>query len=86
MFNLEVTHSADNAKPVYEKPLRYGKLDEIHHIFREDPKSPPQVVSVVFALAVVATLPIILYGVCVLFPVSLPFALPVFRSVTCERS
>lgn len=50
--------------PVYEAPLRYGKLPEIHHIFRDDPKSPPVIVSAVFALAVIATVPALLIGVC----------------------
>lgn len=46
-----------------EKPLRYGKLPEIHHIFRADPKSPPVIISLVFTGAVLATLPVLLEGV-----------------------
>ncbi|KAI0384118.1 Oligosaccharyltransferase subunit Ribophorin II-domain-containing protein [Hypomontagnella monticulosa] len=57
VFDVQVTRDP-NAKPIaYEKPLRYGKLEEIHHIFRADPKSPPKVISLVFVLAVLATLP-----------------------------
>jgi oligosaccharyltransferase complex subunit delta (ribophorin II) len=41
----------------YKQPLRYGKLPEIHHEFRADPQNPPKVVSLVFAGAVLATLP-----------------------------
>ena len=63
VFNVEITHAADDKPVVYEKPLRYGKLAEIHHVFRGDPRQPPSVVSLVFALAVLATLPAIFVGV-----------------------
>jgi oligosaccharyltransferase complex subunit delta (ribophorin II) len=43
-----------------EKALRYGKLPEIHHIFRADPKNPNILISLVFSGAVLATLPILL--------------------------
>lgn len=43
-----------------EKPMRYGKLDEIHHIFRTDPKSPPKLITLVFVLAAVAPLPLLI--------------------------
>ncbi|KZZ90215.1 oligosaccharyltransferase subunit ribophorin II [Moelleriella libera RCEF 2490] len=43
-------------------PLRYGKLGEIHHIFRADPKNPPKVVSLVFAAGVLATVPALFLG------------------------
>lgn len=61
-FDLRV--SADtSAKPqTAEKPVRYGKLEEIHHIFRSDPKSPPKIITLVFALGGLATLPI-LFGI-----------------------
>ncbi|KAI1433843.1 Oligosaccharyltransferase subunit Ribophorin II-domain-containing protein [Xylaria sp. CBS 124048] len=44
---------------IYEKPLRYGKREEIHHTFRDDPKNPPKIISVAFTLAVLATLPVL---------------------------
>ncbi|TWU76177.1 hypothetical protein ED733_002850 [Metarhizium rileyi] len=43
-------------------PLRYGKLAEIHHVFRADPKNPPKIVSFVFSLAVLATVPALFIG------------------------
>ncbi|KEF62753.1 uncharacterized protein A1O9_00726 [Exophiala aquamarina CBS 119918] len=49
-----------NAIPATEKPLRYGKLPEIHHIFRDDPKSPNVVISLFFVGAVLATVPALL--------------------------
>ncbi|KAI2630359.1 Oligosaccharyltransferase subunit Ribophorin II-domain-containing protein [Hypomontagnella submonticulosa] len=62
VFDVQVTRDP-GAKPiVYEKPLRYGKREEIHHIFRADPKSPPKIISFVFVLAVVATLPALFIG------------------------
>ncbi|KAJ2904075.1 oligosaccharyltransferase subunit ribophorin II [Zalerion maritima] len=59
VFAFEIQIKSDPNSPIqtYEKPLRYGKMPEIHHIFRGDPTSPPIVVSLVFALAVAATLP-----------------------------
>lgn len=64
VFDVEVKlDAAAKATAKYEKPLRYGKLEEIHHIFRADPKSPPKVISLIFVLAVLATIPAVLVGV-----------------------
>jgi oligosaccharyltransferase complex subunit delta (ribophorin II) len=70
MFLLNV--ATDTNTPMYqtEKPLRYGKLPEIHHIFKSDPKSPNILFSLVFTGAVLATLPAI-FGV-VSFPIKFP--------------
>lgn len=51
---------------VPEKPVRYGKKEEIRHTFRADPKSPPKIITLVFAAAVLAALPILLGGWAVL--------------------
>lgn len=73
VFDIEVVRAAEDVKPlVYEKPLRYGKLEEIHHVFRTGDKTPPKIVSVVFALAVVVTVPGIVVGVCYPLPPSPP--------------
>jgi len=45
---------------VPEKPVRYIAQEEIHHIFRADPRSPPKIITLVFAAAVVAALPLLL--------------------------
>ncbi|KAI9807943.1 MAG: hypothetical protein M1825_005249 [Sarcosagium campestre] len=58
-FDLNVASSSAGSSSDTEKPLRYGKLPEIHHIFRADPKSPPKIISLVFTAAVVAALPIL---------------------------
>ncbi|OBT43090.1 hypothetical protein VE00_05512 [Pseudogymnoascus sp. WSF 3629] len=58
LFNIAL--SADESLAQVEKPVRYGKLAEIHHIFAADQKSPPKVISVFFTLAVLATLPVVL--------------------------
>ncbi|TAQ91195.1 hypothetical protein B7494_g480 [Chlorociboria aeruginascens] len=60
VFNLDVQKDANTPAPKYEKPLRYGKLEEIHHIFKADPTSPPKIISIFFALAVLATIPVLL--------------------------
>lgn len=63
VFEVKIETDPAAPPPAYEKPLRYGKQPEIHHIFRPDPKSPPKVISLFFALAVAATLPALLIGV-----------------------
>ncbi|KAI1484618.1 Oligosaccharyltransferase subunit Ribophorin II-domain-containing protein [Biscogniauxia mediterranea] len=62
IFDVEIKADPGAAPVVYEKPLRYGKRDEIHHIFRDDPKSPPKAISLAFVLAVVATVPALFVG------------------------
>ncbi|KAI9660315.1 MAG: hypothetical protein M1821_009665 [Bathelium mastoideum] len=42
------------------KAVRYGKMPEIHHIFKADPKSPNVLITIVFSLAIFATLPVLL--------------------------
>ncbi len=54
-FPLTIELDPNIPIPVAEKPVRYGKLPEIHHIFRSDPKSPNITISSFFLLAVVAT-------------------------------
>ncbi|PNS14203.1 hypothetical protein CAC42_6716 [Sphaceloma murrayae] len=60
VFPLKVTRDSSTPLSVPSPALRYGKLPEIHHIFRSDPSSPPVVVSGFFTLAVAATLPVLL--------------------------
>ncbi|KAH6657755.1 Oligosaccharyltransferase subunit Ribophorin II-domain-containing protein [Truncatella angustata] len=62
VFHVQLKLDPNATPPTYEKPLRYGKLEEIHHIFRADPTNPPKVISLVFALAVIATLPALFIG------------------------
>ncbi|KAG6024582.1 hypothetical protein E4U41_001736 [Claviceps citrina] len=57
VFDIDVRMDANHAVARPAAPMRYGKLAEIHHMFRPDPKNPPKVVSLVFALAVLATVP-----------------------------
>jgi oligosaccharyltransferase complex subunit delta (ribophorin II) len=59
VFQLDISVDPNAAPPAYDKPLRYGKRDEIHHIFRSDPQSPPKVISAFFVLAVLAGLPLL---------------------------
>ena len=56
--DLKLDQSAVPAAP--DKPMRYGKLEEIHHIFRDGPTNPPKIISIVFTGAVFATLPVLL--------------------------
>lgn len=65
VFDVAVALDPNQAAPEYEAPLRYGKQPEIHHIYRPDPKNPPVIISLVFAAAVVATVPALVIGVCI---------------------
>jgi oligosaccharyltransferase complex subunit delta (ribophorin II) len=69
-FYLTPTSDPDTPFPKPEVPLRYGKLEEIHHVFRDDPKSPNILISIVFLGGVLATLPV-LFGA-VRFPSGFP--------------
>ena len=62
-FTLNVI--SDNGVPAgtTEKALRYGKLPEIHHIFRADQKAPNILISTIFTLGAIAALPILLGAV-----------------------
>ncbi|KYK57589.1 oligosaccharyltransferase subunit ribophorin II [Drechmeria coniospora] len=62
VFEVSLARDPAAMSPTYEAPLRYGRLPEIHHIFREDPKNPPKIVSLVFSVAVLATVPALLVG------------------------
>lgn len=63
VFDLALSLDASKPIPAYEKPLRYGKLPEINHIFRADPQSGPKIFSLAFAIAVLATVPVLLGAV-----------------------
>lgn len=61
-FDLNIVFDASIPRPQTEKPLRYGSLPEIHHIFRADPRSPPKIVTLVFLAAVIACIPALFIG------------------------
>ena len=61
-FKVEIDPNFPIVSP--GKPLRYGKLPEIHHTFKADPKSPPKIITLIFSAAVVAALPTLLVTVC----------------------
>ncbi|KAM5468304.1 hypothetical protein MauCBS54593_005045 [Microsporum audouinii] len=58
VFKISIDHNPDTPLPS-SVALRYGKLEEIHHTFRADPRSPSIIISLVFVLAVLATLPLL---------------------------
>ena len=60
MFDLAVTRDANVPLAVPEAPPRYAAEPEIRHIFRDDPKSPPKAITIVFAAAVAGALPVLL--------------------------
>ncbi|MCJ1471758.1 hypothetical protein MMC13_000398 [Lambiella insularis] len=62
-FDIKITHDSGQPIASIEEPLRYGKLPEIHHTFKADPKSPPKVISVFFTAVVLAALPVVFLAV-----------------------
>jgi len=82
VFDINLKLDVNGPTPAYEKPLRYGSLAEIHHIFRAGPKNPPKIVSLVFSLAVLATVPALLVGVSIQPARSKRYAL-LTQSVAC---
>ncbi|KLJ08600.1 hypothetical protein EMPG_15966 [Blastomyces silverae] len=60
VFQLDVTRDNAASGPLPSEALRYGKREEIHHIFKADPKSPPVIITLVFVGAVLAALPILI--------------------------
>ncbi|KAI4268681.1 MAG: hypothetical protein L6R35_006739, partial [Caloplaca aegaea] len=61
-FDLKIELDPSAPPPSVEKPLRYGRLPEIHHTFKADPKSPPKIISLIFTAAVLAALPALFFG------------------------
>ena len=59
-FDLAIKHDANTPFKSPIQPVRYGKLEEIHHIFNADPKNPPKIISLFFTLVVLVTLPVLL--------------------------
>ncbi|GES62421.1 oligosaccharyltransferase subunit ribophorin II [Aspergillus terreus] len=57
-FQLTVARDANVPVPTAES-AKYGKLPEIHHIFKDDPRSPPIVITLAFVGMVLATLPLL---------------------------
>ncbi|KAL8907732.1 MAG: hypothetical protein Q9207_001215 [Kuettlingeria erythrocarpa] len=62
-FDIRIELDPSAPPSSVEKPLRYGKLPEIHHIFKSDPTSPPKIITLVFTAAVVVALPALAYVV-----------------------
>ncbi|OJJ64039.1 hypothetical protein ASPSYDRAFT_38710 [Aspergillus sydowii CBS 593.65] len=57
-FQLSLARNPDEPVPTYEVS-RYGKLPEIHHIFKSDPRSPPVVITLAFIATVLGALPVL---------------------------
>ncbi|KAL8994972.1 MAG: hypothetical protein Q9188_006916 [Gyalolechia gomerana] len=60
-FDLRIELDPSAPPPPVNKPLRYGRLPEIHHLFKPDPRSPPKIITIFFSAAVVAALPSLLF-------------------------
>lgn len=56
-FEVKIESDSPLPSPPREKSVRYGKLDEIHHRFRADPRSPSVLITLPFVLAVIAAVP-----------------------------
>lgn len=58
-FDLSIEIDPNSPPSSQETPLRYGKLPEIHHTFKSEPKSPPKIITMVFTVIVIAALPVL---------------------------
>lgn len=59
LFEIKVEHDPNIPLPKPEAQPRFGKKEHIHHIFRDGPQSPPAILTLVFSLAVLATVPLL---------------------------
>lgn len=55
-FTLSIERNPNEPRPAPVEAPRYGKLPEVHHIFKPSAQSPPFIVTLVF-LALVVLLP-----------------------------
>ncbi|RKL47767.1 hypothetical protein BFJ72_g1998 [Fusarium proliferatum] len=62
VFDIEVQLDSNAPSPQYEAPVRYGPRAEIDHIFKVGDSSPPVVFTLVFVLAIVASVPALFLG------------------------
>ncbi|KAK4634639.1 hypothetical protein CLAFUW4_02043 [Fulvia fulva] len=62
-FNLKIEKDTSNPPVIPSPPERYTSKPEIHHVFREDPRQPPTIISLFFTLAILVTLPAWIGGV-----------------------
>ncbi|MCJ1464330.1 hypothetical protein MMC07_002943 [Pseudocyphellaria aurata] len=58
-FDLSLKLDPSSPTASHEKPLRYGRLAEIHHTFKSEPTSPPKIITLVFTAAVVIAFPLL---------------------------
>lgn len=58
-FQLAITGEANAQAAASDAVERYAKQAEIHHIFKEGPKSPPALITLVFLLATLVTVPML---------------------------
>lgn len=69
-FQLAINGEA-STQAASDSVERYGKLPEIHHIFKAGPKSPPAIVTLIFLLATLITIPILAATVCLYNPLQI---------------
>jgi oligosaccharyltransferase complex subunit delta (ribophorin II) len=57
-FQLSINGDA-SAPAASDSVERYGKQPRINHIFKTDPKSPPPIITLIFLLATLVTIPVL---------------------------
>ncbi|KAM0344045.1 hypothetical protein ACHAPU_007948 [Fusarium lateritium] len=62
LFNVEIHLDPNTPRPEYTAPVRYGPRAGIDHVFKVGDKSPPMVISLVFVLAIAASVPALFIG------------------------
>lgn len=69
-FNLNITPDSNTPPVATQKAARYGKLEEIHHVFDAGPRSPNVLISTIFGLGSIAALPLLVGAVSIPAPLS----------------
>ncbi|SPJ89132.1 related to oligosaccharyltransferase delta subunit (ribophorin II) [Fusarium torulosum] len=62
LFEVEIRLDPNTPRPEYTAPVRYGPRAGIDHVFKVGDTSPPMVISLVFVLAIVASIPALFLG------------------------
>ena len=60
VFTLAIALDPNLPIDLGTKPLRYGKLPQIEHVFKSDPGSPNILLTLIFVGGLLVTLPLLL--------------------------
>ncbi|KAM0201271.1 hypothetical protein ACHAPI_002146 [Fusarium lateritium] len=62
LFEVKIRLNPNTPRPEYTAPVRYGPRAGIDHVFKVGDTSPPMVITLVFVLAIIASVPALFLG------------------------